>query len=318
MRPAEGKARLAAWQSLDLDAWSTSFWLVRRKLVNKTARYEVIRVDADTRLQARLKGYVRAQVQRDAADQARAFHVAPYDFNTADGDDVMLTLPAGETDFAQVAAAIQDGFSQPHVQRYEELLGAWAYVPVFEQGVQRLHAWRKIGGDMQPKRVRSRSTLFFRNHRLVDVEDEEVFLIDPGFDFFAFDGTLFIANKRQFEIAMNFREGMKTDGAEVLADIEALKLFTDVGLIRQFVGNNLHHLRKLAAIRAAGYYRQPDYIRKLKAVSQQEGWNVQVEQDRIVVDPDNIELLLKLLNNDRLRSPINDEMFDSAAKSRVD
>jgi hypothetical protein len=30
-----------------------------------------------------------------------------------------------------------------------------------------------------------------------------------------------------------------------------------------------------------------------------------------------VELLLKLLKNDRLRSPINQEVFDSAAKKKV-
>jgi hypothetical protein len=36
-----------------------------------------------------------------------------------------------------------------------------------------------------------------------------------------------------------------------------------------------------------------------------------------VVEEETIDLLLKLLNNDRLRSPINNELFDAAAKARV-
>ena len=38
---------------------------------------------------------------------------------------------------------------------------------------------------------------------------------------------------------------------------------------------------------------------------------------KIVVEEETMDLLLKLLNNDRLRSPINDEVFDSSAKKAV-
>ena len=43
-------------------------------------------------------------------------------------------------------------------------------------------------------------------------------MIYPRYDFFVYDGTTFIANKRQFESSMNFREGMKTKAAEVIQD----------------------------------------------------------------------------------------------------
>ncbi len=36
-----------------------------------------------------------------------------------------------------------------------------------------------------------------------------------------------------------------------------------------------------------------------------------------MIEDETIELLLKLLNNDRLRSPINNEIFDAAAKAPV-
>jgi hypothetical protein len=35
------------------------------------------------------------------------------------------------------------------------------------------------------------------------------------------------------------------------------------------------------------------------------------------VTPENVETVLKLLNNDRLESPVTEEMFDVTVKSRV-
>jgi hypothetical protein len=116
---------------------------------------------------------------------------------------------------------------------------------------------------------------------------------------------------------MNFREGMKANGEEVLAAFEQLAIFDGIELIKEFVGTNLHHLRKLSSIRKAGYYKQPDYMKKLIAVSKKEKWELKIVKGKIVVEEETVGLLLKLLNNDRLRSPINDELFDAAVKASV-
>ena len=52
-------------------------------------------------------------------------------------------------------------------------------------------------------------------------------------------------------------------------------------------------------------------------VSREDGWELKIADGKIVVETETMELLLKMLNNDRLRSPINNELFDSAAKKTV-
>src|SRR5690606_22301284 len=100
-------------------------------------------------------------------------------------------------------------------------------------------------------------------------------------------------------------------------DFEKLNIFDNVEIIKEFVGSNLHRLRKLSSIRKSGYYKQPDYMQKLIEVNNTEKWELKIAKDKIVVEKETVELLLKLLNNDRLRSPINHELFDSAAKAPV-
>ncbi|MCI0722819.1 MAG: DUF4868 domain-containing protein [Acidobacteria bacterium] len=305
-------------RSVDLAKWGVVFWIVKRKALHREASYTVFRVDIDQKLEKRLKQYVRTQVQ------SKEFHLAEYDFTNADTDDVFLTLESDATDFlkvenaiAKVQSAISDGFENGRVTEYDQLLNSWAYVLAFEHGKERLYAWRKINSMSQPKAVHSRKALLFRNQRLTDLDEKEVFLIDPHFDFFVFGGVTFIASKRDFESAMNFREGMKAHGGEILGEFESLGILINVAAVRSVVGNNLHYLRKLASIRRAGYYREPDYLQRLIKVNASEGWGLRVENGQIVADVATVELLLKLLNNDRLRSPINDELFDSAAKTKV-
>ncbi len=303
--------QLKAVKNLDVAPFEVSFWLVKRKVLHREADYSVLRVEIDEKLKKRFKGYLKQQLQ------TRNFHLEAYEFTNADTDDVLLSMDAEATDFPKVEAAIAQGFDNPIAQEYEELLKSWAYLVQFERGKDRLYAWRKINAMTNPKKVESRKAIFFRNHKLIDVDEEQVFLIDPHFDFFVFEGVTLIANKREFESSMNFREGMKAHGNELLDHFQGMHFLSDVEPIREYVGDNLHHLRKLASIKKAGYYQQPDYVASLIKVCQDEGWELKIADVRIVVELDTIELLLKLLNNERLRSPINNELFDAAVKKTV-
>lgn len=311
MKNKSQKATLNALKAAELKNWTATFWLVKRYMASHAAHYSVLRVNTDAKLQKRLKGYVIDQLQ------GKNFHLSEYDYSNADGDDTLFTIAADATDFPQVVDAINTGFDNAIAKEYQELLNSWAYVVQLELGNDHLYAWRKISTLTQAKKVQSRKATFFVEHKLVDVEDKEVFLIDPRFDFFVHEGMIFIANKKEFEISMNFREGMKAKAAEVIQNFSVCGHFKNVDLIRKYVGDNMHHLRKMASILKADYYQQPDYIQRMIAVSKEEGWELKVEDGQIVVEEETIELLLKLLNNERLRSLINNETFDAAVKALV-
>lgn len=293
--------RLKRLKALDLSKANASFWVVKRTSAPPLFKYSVLRVDIDAKLGKRLKGYMKSQFQD------RELPLEPYDFNTADPDDKLLTLDSDGTDFEKVQAEIDSGFDNGVVKEYSQLLGSWAYVVLFEVDGKRAFAWRKISNLNTPTAAKSRKTLYFIGHKLVDADDQKVFVIDPRFDFFVFDGTAFIGRKAAFETSMNFREGMKQKSAELLDAFKTLNFLSDVEPIRSYVGENLHHLRKIAAIKNAGYYNEPDYIAKLMKVVKIEKWDLKIRGGKIIVEDETIELLLKLLNNDRLRSPITDQ-----------
>lgn len=305
------KTTFKAIKSIDLRGWSLTFWLIKRYIANHVAHYSVLRVNTDVKLQKRLKGYVSNQLQ------SRDLHLEEYAFNNADGDDTLFTIAADATDFPKVEEEINAGFHNSIAEEYQDLLNSWAYVIQLEHGNDRIYAWRKISTLTQPKKAQSRQATFFVEHKLIDVEDKEVFLIDPRFDFFVHGGTIFIANKKEFEISMNFREGLKAKAITVIEEFNASGHFKNVDLIQKHVGDNMHHLRKMASILKAGYYKQPEYIKRMIEVSTEEGWELKFEDGQVIVEEATIELLLKLLNNDRLRSPINNEVFDAAAKAPV-
>jgi hypothetical protein len=297
----------------DFEPWTTTIWLVKRRLdVHKQAHYSVLRVDVDKKLLNKLKKTVTDRIQ--GAD----YKLEAYDFLTADQDNQLFTIESSETDFVKIQGEVDKGIANPKVEKYEDLLDSWAYVIKLEHGENVVYGVRKINKFTQAAKVTSVSYFLFEDKKLVDLEDKKIFVIDTHIDFFAYDGTTFITNKKEFESALNFRAGMEKNRDVVLDEFLELKVFNDVEPIRKIVGANLHLLRKISSIQKSGYYKNPQYLVDLIKVNQEKNWGLIVQDGIIVVNEGNVDLVLKLLNNGRLESPINHEMFDAAVKKKVE
>lgn len=304
--------KLGQLRHTDFKSWATSMWLVKRRLdAQKTAHYSVLLVELDKKLQNKLKKTVVQRVQ--GVD----YKLDEYDFLTADQDDRLLTIDAAETDFPTIQLEVEKGLANKKVEQYEDLLDSWAFVVKLEHDGKVVYSVRKINKFTQTTKVASVSYFLFEDKKLVDLDDKKVFTLDMHVDFFVFDGTTFIANKREFESVMNFRSGMEKNRDSLLSEFSNLKAFSDVEPIRKTVGANLHLLRKLSAIQKSGYYKDKTFLANLIKLNHTEGWGLVVNGGKIVVEEANVELVLTLLNNSRLRSPINQEVFDASVKKRV-
>lgn len=299
-------------KAINSDEWSLSLWIVKRKLIGGVASYTVLRADAESNVMSKLFGYFHDQFVKPC------LLVHPYDFHTADEDGVLLKIAEEETDFKQISSEIDKGFSVPRVGRGADLLGSHAYVVLFQNGDRRLYAWKGLGQDMQPKKVKSKTSLLFRETKLIDIDDECVFTIYNRYDFFSFDGVIFISNKARFESSMRFREGIRSKAGDFIKNLEQTGFVDNASKISEFCGDNYFHLRKMASISKFGYYKDEKYFHRLVEINESEGWGLRInDEGKIVVEEGSVSVLLKFLNNDRLRSPINNELFDASAKSRV-
>jgi hypothetical protein len=303
--------KMAHLRQTDFKPWIATLWLVKRRLVAQVARYSVLRVDADKKLLSRLKSAVTGRIN------AKNYKLEEYDFLTADQDDQIFTIDSSETDFVAIQAEIDKGLSNKKVEKYEDLLDSWAYVVKLTYDESAVYGLRKISTLNRATKIKGVASALFIDKQLTDLEDEKIFTLDTHIDFFAYEGTTFITNKKEFESALNFRDGMEKNRDVVLDEFVALKVFNDVEPIRKSVGANLHLLRKISSIQKSGYYKSPQYLIDLIKVNEERNWGLTVENGIIIVNEDNVELVLTLLNNGRLESPINHEVFDAAVKKKV-
>lgn len=199
------------------------------------------------------------------------------------------------------------------------LIGSWIYIARLEKDGQILYSVRRVSEGWTTKKVSQFINMIFDNNMLVDIEQKEIFRIDGKVDFFSFDGVIFIADKKNFETALNFREGMERNRDEIVEQVKQIKLFVNANKISNLVGNNIKRLRKLSQVKKSGYYKKQDFLQSLKQVNKDENWGIQYSDDgKLIVTEENIETVLTILNNSRLKSPINQESFDVDVKHKFD
>lgn len=304
-------APLAAVQHADWTGATASLWIVKRRLADRRARYDVTGVNIDTRLQQRLHEEVTTLV-------AHPHRTEPYEFVSEDQDDRVLTLPTEETDYPLIANKIDQGLDAPRAQSLDDLLNSWCYVVRLQHKEAVLDAVKKTAAQSSTRRVKGLRNLLWQDHMLIDLDEREVFTLASGFDFFAHGGALFVCNKRQFESALNFRLGMERVRDAVLQEFDEAGIFVDVAPLRDAVGTSLPRLRRISALDRNGYYRDQRFMQRLLELNEQEQWGLVVRDGRIVVQEDNVDTVLLLLNNGRLRSPVNHETFDALVKKKVE
>ena len=305
------RAKLDAIKNLNWNNASVSFFVVKRKLRQRSARYETLHVDIHESLAKKLRDIAVGKMNR--SNTAR-----PYDFNTTDLDDDLLSLPTEDTDMQGIIDTLQGEEDPPTVERYENLLESWMYIARFDvNGRPPLFSARSVSEIWKTKKIFQWINMTYQNNMLVSLDEQQIFRIDGRIDFFAYESVLFIADKKNFERALNFREGMEKNRDEIVKDFSKLGLFQDANTISTLVGNNIPRLRRLSQVKKAGYYQDTNFLEKLKEVNEEDGWGIQYSQDgKLVVTEENIETILRVLNNDRLTSKINDENFDVDVKHK--
>jgi len=306
------KTTITQLKKLPWNKASATFYVTKRRLVSRKAHYEVFQVDIDNKLSRRLISNARNKIDKSNT-------LKDYDFLTADQDQTLLTIEINDTDLAQIIDKIQAAVPPTKIITENDLIGSWSYIARIDfPQKQPLFTVRKVSDSWTTKRVKEKGALMFKKAILYDIGDKELFRIDSKIDFFSHIDDIFICDKKLFEAAMNFRAGMEKNRDNIVAEFSKLQIFKDASQVGSLVGDNLKRLRKLSQVNKSGYFRNSQFLADMQRISKIEQWTIKFDQNgQIVVDEDTIETVLTVLNNDRLKSPINKEGFDVDVKHKI-
>ncbi len=291
---------------------SVSFYVVKRRLVKKSAHYEVLLVNIGENIQQNLQAVFQRRL-------SSAQGVMEYDFNTVDQDDNLLTITTSETDFQSIVDTIT-GIDPPEIANSQnQLFDAWFYVTrLYLPNQLPLFAVRRAPKGWATKKNLGAINLIFSSHMELVLEDKAIFKIDDYFDFFSYAGTIFIFYKNNFELDLNFREGMIQDKHDVIAEFEQLNVFQSTDGLELHIGNNLRLLRKIAKVKELGYYRDSEFLISLRQANEERNLGLEYDDDGLLImTAEKVELILHFFTNGRVESIINQELFDVDAKRPV-
>ncbi|MCW3787227.1 Kiwa anti-phage protein KwaB-like domain-containing protein [Plebeiibacterium sediminum] len=303
-----------AVKDIDLLKATVTLYVVKRKLRNRSATYTPRIVNIDNNLKYKLRNISSKKIE--VSNQA-----LEYDFNTSDLDNNVLGIETNETDLQNILDTINAPEPIQIVDKYEDLLGAWIYIARLDVPNNKpLYAIRRVSEGWSTKKVTQLSVnMIFSNNMLVDLDRQNIFRIDNKIDFFSYDGFIFIADKKNFEAALNFREGMEKNRDIIVEEFKEAKLFVNADEIKKFVGDSIPRLRKLSQVKNAGYYKDNSFLTSLKQVALEENWDIEYDNEgKMTVTEDNIDSILSVLNNGRLTSKVTKEIFDVDVKHKFE
>lgn len=299
-------------QKVDWSKATVSLYVVKRRLVNREAVYDLLEVTIDKPLGRKLRSISREKL-------AKGNDVRDYDYNTADLDNDVLGIETSETDLGALIDEIESATPIAKAKDYASLVGSWIYIARLEvPGSPVLFSARKTSSTWNAKKVTQLVNAIFSNNVLIDLDQNEVFQIDSKIDFFSYDGFIFITDKKSFENALNFRAGMEKNRDAIVKEFAALNLFTDAAAVGKLVGDNVIRLRKLSQVQKSGYFRDAKYRSSLHKINKSDNWGLKYDsQKRLIASEESIDDILRFLNNDRLNSKVNREIFDVDVKHKV-
>jgi hypothetical protein len=302
---------LQTFAGFDVNQATVSLWVFKKRPasgeMNPFTAVSVLMSDA---LRDQLKELVASY--QDSHTIAEEYNLLS---QTAEGG--FLYVPRDRTLFPSLQARIDQPLEECLVKNVKQLNNAAGYVLRLRQGNSLLYCVKKTNADWATRKKKGMMNIFFTEAGL-DIIDNPSFSISRSFDFFVVGSHVFMSSKPAFESLLSHKDTYEEAYAELKQEPGFVAAFANLAVFDSFVGKNATHLRRMAVIRARGYYQNPDYMARLRDINGLRGWGIQFDdQGRIVATPEKMRDILHVLLDHRLRSELSDNQYDVPSTTPV-
>ena len=290
-------------QEFDFPKADVRLWIF--KISTTIAKYGAWYVRTDQDLENTLRSF--GDDQRERVRECK-----PYSYIAQNNEVSCLSVDTKETNFG----VLMDLVSRPEVDHVvsgiKNLRSAIGYIVKFNCDGKTIYAGRRSPLSWRAKyKKKGIINTFFVDGELSMVKGDE-FTIEPQFDFYCVDDSIFITNKGGFESLMRYRAGYAQAFGELQQEQSFSDLFTDIAPLLTFVGNNSMHLRRMAVVQEKCLYEKVGFLPSVKAVSDKYEWGIVFDQNSGKISPtkETASLILKILLDQRLLSEVTKIMYD--------
>jgi hypothetical protein len=301
-------------KTLDLSDTSVTLAVVKEYKRIRLSQYSVKYVQINERLERRLRDIILEYIKNSNT-------VEKYSFDCPEPEtDQIRAIEYERTDFYRILTQLNDlNPEEDTIENVDELVKSKAYLIILRiaEGIQ-IVGFKTLPENWKLKKSKGLIPLLFKENRFEDIDEKNIFSISSSIDFFYYNEFLFILSKKEFERGLNFRESMINNANTFYEEANKMNLFINMDILTQKVGNNQRYLRMIAKIKDLEYYKNTAYLKKLQQLNVKKGWDIQFEDEQIVITEDNLDTVLRLLQNKRLHSEITEEDFDVESTKPVE
>lgn len=233
-----------------------------------------------------------------------------YEILAQNHETSVLTLGVDETHIALVEGQAAEPTEALKVRQLSQIANADFYMLRFVTEGGTLLAVRKTNATWSTRRTSGILRIVFEDEEL-DLDERPAFSLEPYFDFFVFDGDVFVANKGRFESVLAYRAGHTVAFQELVDEPEFSGIFSDVAPITEFVGTNKIQLRRAISIREKGHYRDAGFMDNLREQCAAMGLGIVFDDEgRIVPTVETCRDIFQALLDHRLDSRLSMRIYD--------
>jgi hypothetical protein len=196
------------------------------------------------------------------------------------------------------------------VRQLKQIANSGFYMLRFATVAGVLLAVRKTNPTWSTRRSSKMVRVVFTDDQL-DIDQRPSFSLEPFFDFFVFNGEIYVSNKGRFESVLAYRAGHMEAFQELTIEADFNAIFSDMGPITAFVGDNKIQLRRGIAIREKAHYKDVGFMQNLR--NHCAAMNLQIAFDgagRIVPTPETCRDIFQALLDHRLDSRLSNQLYD--------
>lgn len=302
---------LQAFGAFNVSQATASLWVFKKRpatgQMNPFTGVSVVMSDA---LRDQLKGLAkRYQASRTIAEA--------YNLLSQPSEGGFLAVSREGTLFPSLQRLIDQPLEECLVKNVKQLNNAAGYVLRLRHGESVIYCVKKANADWATRKKSGMMNIVFTAAGL-EIIDNPSFTISRSFDFFVVGENVFMTSKPAFESLLNHKDTYEEAYAELKQEPGFSAALADFTVFDTFIGKNATHLRRMAVIKARGYYQNPDYMARLREVNVIRRWGIQFdEQGRIVPTTETMRDILHVLLDHRLRSELSDNQYDVPSTSLV-
>ena len=302
---------LQAFGAFDVTKAVASLWVFKKRpATGQMNPFTAVSVLMSDSLRDQLKGL---------ASSYKTSHTIAEEYNllsqTCEGG--FLAVSRAGTLFPSLQGLIDQPLEECLVKNVKQLNNAAGYVLRLRHGESVIYCVKKANADWATRKKKGMMNIFFTEAGL-DVMDSPSFSISRSFDFFVVGESVLMTSKPAFESLLNHKDSYEEAYAALKMEPGFAAAIADFAVFDAFIGKNATHLRRMAVIKARGYYNNPDYMARLREINTLRAWGIQFDdQGRIFATPEKMSDILHVLLDHRLRSELSDNQYDVPSTTPV-